>query len=303
MDINLLFVWICFIFCLGLTTGGILVLFKNRIYKQIRSFNYLQYGMILLYTFGFYSLWSPVFFRLFVPVSENLELRQLANFVSLLGVPFLLVGLAMLILWIYSLVKKPSIKMNILLALLSSGGVVGVILYFGKSVFIIDVHQFYGILIIGVMLATIFLTLFSETRLIKGRSKAVFIFLMTLLAAVHLLSLLLKIQSFYPDVIFNFLFFLNITAIEIWFLYTAQWEPQKDLPVKRFSLPQFVEQYAITPREFEVVKEIYTGKTNKEIADKLFITVQTVKDHTHRIYQKTEVKNRTQLASLLRRFE
>jgi len=64
-----------------------------------------------------------------------------------------------------------------------------------------------------------------------------------------------------------------------------------------------VEQYAITPREFEVVKEIYTGKTNKELADKLFITVQTVKDHTHRIYQKTEVKNRTQLASLLRRFE
>lgn len=69
------------------------------------------------------------------------------------------------------------------------------------------------------------------------------------------------------------------------------------------SLDVFIKSYGITSRESEVIMEIYKGKTNKEIADKLFVTVQTIKDHTHRIYQKTHVKNRTQLASLLRKFE
>lgn len=60
--------------------------------------------------------------------------------------------------------------------------------------------------------------------------------------------------------------------------------------------------FRITARESDVILEIYKGKTNREIAETLFVTTQTVKDHTHRIYQKTQVKNRTQLASLLRSY-
>jgi DNA-binding NarL/FixJ family response regulator len=66
------------------------------------------------------------------------------------------------------------------------------------------------------------------------------------------------------------------------------------------SFEQFIEKYGITAREAEVAREIYQGKANKEIAGKLFVTVQTIKDHTHRIYQKTNVKSRSQLASLMR---
>jgi ATP/maltotriose-dependent transcriptional regulator MalT len=38
---------------------------------------------------------------------------------------------------------------------------------------------------------------------------------------------------------------------------------------------------------------IVTGQTNKEIADKLFISEQTVKWHLHQLYQKLGVRNRT----------
>lgn len=54
----------------------------------------------------------------------------------------------------------------------------------------------------------------------------------------------------------------------------------------------------ITKREAEVIQLICEGKTNKEIAEKLFITPVTVRDHCSNIYKKAGVKNRTQLASL-----
>lgn len=63
----------------------------------------------------------------------------------------------------------------------------------------------------------------------------------------------------------------------------------------------FVEIYG--PLEAEIIREIYKGKANKEIADHLFVTVQTIKDHTHRIYRKTNVKSHSQLALLMRTFQ
>lgn len=58
--------------------------------------------------------------------------------------------------------------------------------------------------------------------------------------------------------------------------------------------------YGITPREREIVELICRGKRNKEIADELFISLQTVKDHNYRIYKKLGVKNRVQLVNLAR---
>lgn len=58
------------------------------------------------------------------------------------------------------------------------------------------------------------------------------------------------------------------------------------------------QKFKITPREKEIIIEICKGNTNQQIADKMFITLQTVKDHIHNIFQKTEVKNRVQLSQL-----
>jgi DNA-binding CsgD family transcriptional regulator len=57
-------------------------------------------------------------------------------------------------------------------------------------------------------------------------------------------------------------------------------------------------RYDISPREQEIVMLICSGKTNKQIAGELFISLQTVKDHAYRIFRKTGVKNRVQLANL-----
>jgi hypothetical protein len=45
---------------------------------------------------------------------------------------------------------------------------------------------------------------------------------------------------------------------------------------------------------------IQSGKTNQEIADQLFISLATVKDHNHNIFRKCGVRNRLELSNLFR---
>lgn len=47
-----------------------------------------------------------------------------------------------------------------------------------------------------------------------------------------------------------------------------------------------------SPREIAVLELIYNGFSNKEIADKLFISLSTVKTHINNIYKILDVKNR-----------
>ena len=57
-------------------------------------------------------------------------------------------------------------------------------------------------------------------------------------------------------------------------------------------------KFQITTREQEIIRLICQGKSNKEIENELYISIQTVKDHIYNIYQKTGVKNRVQLSNL-----
>ncbi|GHE23408.1 7TM diverse intracellular signaling domain-containing protein [Sphingobacterium griseoflavum] len=57
-------------------------------------------------------------------------------------------------------------------------------------------------------------------------------------------------------------------------------------------------QFDLTDRELEVLLCIWDGLTNKEIADKLFITVSTTKYHIGNLYVKLDVKNRNQVQTL-----
>ncbi len=57
---------------------------------------------------------------------------------------------------------------------------------------------------------------------------------------------------------------------------------------------------ALTPREIEVLHLVVAGDTNQEIADKLVITVRTVKKHITNILGKLGVSNRTQAVARAR---
>ncbi len=56
----------------------------------------------------------------------------------------------------------------------------------------------------------------------------------------------------------------------------------------------------ITPREHEVILLLITGRTYKEIAAELFISLPTVKTHVSNIYSKAKVRNRLELSNLVK---
>ena len=55
----------------------------------------------------------------------------------------------------------------------------------------------------------------------------------------------------------------------------------------------------LTPREHQLTSLLVQGLANKEIAGRLNLSVQTVKNHVHSILQKTQSKNRAMLAQLV----
>ncbi len=56
-------------------------------------------------------------------------------------------------------------------------------------------------------------------------------------------------------------------------------------------------KFDLSEREVDVIKQLCRGDSNKEIADRLFISELTVKGHLKNIYQKTNVHNRATLVS------
>jgi DNA-binding NarL/FixJ family response regulator len=56
----------------------------------------------------------------------------------------------------------------------------------------------------------------------------------------------------------------------------------------------------VSEREFEVLILIYAGKTNQQIADVLFVSVNTVKKHINSCYLKLDVLSRTGAIARLR---
>jgi DNA-binding CsgD family transcriptional regulator len=59
-----------------------------------------------------------------------------------------------------------------------------------------------------------------------------------------------------------------------------------------------VEQLGITPRELDILEAMAAGLSNREIAERLFVSENTVKTHAGRVFDKLSAKRRTQAVQL-----
>ena len=62
---------------------------------------------------------------------------------------------------------------------------------------------------------------------------------------------------------------------------------------------EFVQRFGISNRERDIIEMMGRGFSNSAIAEKLFISTTTVKNHVYHIYRKTGVGNKIQLVNLI----
>lgn len=75
----------------------------------------------------------------------------------------------------------------------------------------------------------------------------------------------------------------------------------KEINIEK-PLPLPIEN-ALSEREVEVLELLAEGHTNQEIAERLFVSLNTVKTHLSNIYLKLEVKRRTQAVQKARELQ
>ncbi len=126
----------------------------------------------------------------------------------------------------------------------------------------------------------------KKTILIYGLSLAVLVFLLEYFEYryfVHELS----------TEVFVFLIALIFTGLGLW--VGKKLTNQTKIESPPFEQNEKAIQYLkISERELEVLELVAQGLSNKQISDKLFVSVNTTKTHLSHLYEKLDVKRRTQ---------
>lgn len=106
--------------------------------------------------------------------------------------------------------------------------------------------------------------------------------------------------------IYGGLIAILFAGLGIWLGVTLTGRPER-VVVKEVAVPalsSFVadpgrrEALGITKRELEILELIAEGLSNREIAERLFVSENTVKTHSSRLFDKLNAKRRTQAVQL-----
>ena len=126
--------------------------------------------------------------------------------------------------------------------------------------------------------------------------KTILIYGIAMAALIGLLKFL-EYRFFVRDLSIEF----YIGAIAIMFVALGVWVGMRLTRTKiviadpDFTLdPAELKRLGISPREYEVLELISQGLSNQEIADKLFVSLSTVKTHSANLFMKLDASRRTQ---------
>jgi DNA-binding CsgD family transcriptional regulator len=302
-------VYLVFIISVALTAGGIILATRIRSRHKSEFHSSLVYFLTFIYSFGFYGMWGQVLIKAFLtPLMKPEFIQRFSDFSLLIGLPFLVFAWLMLLRFTSEITGRVFGTWKTILFLFINFTTV---VFLGWLISeddsarpVIFIRYFYIIMnLLYTTAASILLYTAGKGRsIIHGYDKR------TLSAGLFLTALLICVPLFfytnfqYAGLIFILFYFTGNTFLPVYLNYgtlvsTAGTGTGNE---KVVSIEEFCKKFEISPRETDIIREICNGLSNKEISDKLFISLQTVKDHTHRIYIKTNVRSRVQLINLVK---
>ncbi|HBC77473.1 MAG TPA: hypothetical protein DEO60_02280 [Bacteroidales bacterium] len=304
--IKLLF-YLIFIVSVALSAAGIILASRLRNRYKPEIFSSLLYFQVFIYTFGFYGIWGQVAVKSFlVPVVSPELLIKFSDLAMLLGLPFLVIAWLMLIRFSGNLTGKIGNKWFVFWFLLANFSVLSAVGYYITAADSFNtslvIREYYIIMnLIHFFLAAYIIHFpWKGQQVIHDYDRRIIAPVLFIIMIVQCLPLLFYTTQSWLSIVFILAFFVGNIFLPVWFSYgtlntALASDPEKNLPFDRFC-----KKFEVSPRESDVIIEICNGLSNKEISEKLFISLQTVKDHTHHIYIKTNVRSRVQLINLVK---
>lgn len=300
-----------FVVTLGISTIGLLITHKlSKTYKR----HYLQtllYQQIFIHSFFLYGIWGRIFLvQAFTGLEiSSVVLNKASVFISALGLPFLIISWYMLIKFSYEtknlkITKTAAITYFVFYVVLITTGAwfanTGAFHQMGTPE-IAFIRVLSGLNLVSNLYLIIPVLLLKSGTDENYNLRLSPVYLLAYLAGVLAYSIgIWFIKEHFLIAVFTILFMFAVSSLVPFYVMLLV----KKLPVGenvgKMDFESFCLKFEISKREAEVIIEICSGKSNQDIADSLFISLQTVKDHSHHIYSKTGVKNRLHLANLLR---
>jgi DNA-binding CsgD family transcriptional regulator len=303
--------------------AGLFSIFAVHLMSQKYRLPFLSiyfYFLIFLYIFGIYGVAGARIIRgiLVSLESSTASIDYITLVFTYLGIPFLILAMYMFLRLCTEMVKRNlSTGFNLIyfsiqfIIFLAYGITLIMISRFGENRF--DLIKRVILITYSSLFAinsffALALMLFHQRRFIDIKERKaiqtfglLYLLIITALLVIADLSHLSPwLEGFFLVLLFAShlipIFFLNINLDKYYI------EPVVVIDFNK-SVKDFAAKFSISGREKEIIELICKGKSNQDISDCLFISLQTVKDHIHRIYLKTYVKNRVQLANLIRTFQ
>jgi DNA-binding CsgD family transcriptional regulator len=300
-------VYIVFIFSVAFASAGIILSTRLRNRYKSELFSALLYNQAFIFTFGFYGIWGQVVLKTFLSDYVSSELLTRLTYISiLLGLPFLAFGWQMLIKFSCEVTgRKTGNWMGFWFLLINFLAILGLGIMITRGTDIRPVtlikYYFIGLNFIYSAIAASIILFPGRNKMVINRSESrIFSYSFVSIMSVQCLALSFYNTDPVTGLVFIFLFFGGNLFLPLYLTYFSSLSISIGEPLVIISFDDFYKKFEISPRESDIIREICNGLSNKEISDKLFISLQTVKDHTHRIYIKTNVKSRVQLINLVK---
>uniref|UniRef100_UPI0032164954 response regulator transcription factor n=1 Tax=uncultured Draconibacterium sp. TaxID=1573823 RepID=UPI0032164954 len=300
---------VAFVVSAGMTVFGIMVSYMNyQLYKK-PVFATLLYQQIFLFSFFIYGIWGNTALRLIIG-DLNLSAAlaaKLAVFIPIIGIPFMVVSWFMLLKFAFNL-NGYKFSKAFIIGYFPTLVVVLFMLTILIHKEILQIPADPDLFVVRILVVlNLLVHLFFTYPFLKPKRNAPLLIESGFNKKWAVLYLFCVVGYSAIMSIFNIYGYIS-TCISVILLFACGvFIPAKirihslsQDTLRNMNFDAFCKLYEISKREAEIVLEICSGKPNKAIAEKLFITLQTVKDHNHRIFTKTGVKSRIQLTNLVR---
>lgn len=298
---------ILFIITAALASLGIGLSLRLRKNKGTKTFSPLLYFQVFIFTFGFYGVWGQVFIKSFFESYISGEiLTRFSNISLFMGLPFLVFAWMMLIQFSFALSGGRTVKWFIPGFLTAN---FSILFTLGYIIAARDIKEpleltkhyyiFFSILYSLAASGIIFFTS-QKNSVISSDNRKLISLILPLITLLQCSVLVFYNTETWLAGIFIFIFFSGSIFLPFYLSYCTVMKDQQTVGAMILSFEDFCSKYDISPRESDIIREICNGLSNKEISERLFISLQTVKDHTHRIYIKTNVRSRVQLINLVK---